>query len=303
MTLSPRQLLFTSCALLTAACGAGAGAGGEALAPVQGRPPSQAGRGPAQAAGAGSTAPSVAQAPGAPAGAATEGEDQAYESGAAPETRPGLGTTWGEDRSSRVTQTPFDRQTPSSPFAVATVYYNDNEGVTAMASQSSRSDYGDNVFPIMQSGITVRLLDESGRPLPSTRAGGRTYVVGEAGQRYTLEVSNHTGNRVEAVATVDGLDVIDGQPGSFEKRGYLVAPYATVAIDGFRRSSERVAAFRFGSVAESYAERKGEGRNVGVIGVAFFDEAGARWPWTDDEIRRRHDADPFPGRYAEPPPR
>ena len=92
------------------------------------------------------------------------------------------------------------------------------------------------------------------------------YIVGEHGQRYTIEVQNHTGNRVEAVATVDGLDVIDGRSGSFDKRGYLVLPYATLAIDGFRRSSETVAAFRFGSVAESYADRKGQGRNVGVIG-------------------------------------
>ena len=238
-------------------------------------------------------------------GSARDGasEDEAYAGKSAPEARPGLGTTWGEDRPSAVRHTWFDRRSPTNPFALATLYYNDRAGVSAMASESARSDYGDNVFPIMQSGITVRLLDEFGRPLPSTRAGGRVYVVGEDGQRYIVEVQNHTGNRVEAVATVDGLDVIDGRPGSFEKRGYLVAPFSTVSIDGFRRSDETVAAFRFGSVADSYAERKGLGRNVGVIGLAFFDEAGARWPWTDQEIRRRHDADPFPGRYAEPPPR
>jgi hypothetical protein len=40
---------------------------------------------------------------------------------------------------------------------------------------------------------------------------------------------------------------------------------------------------------------------VGVIAVALFDEAGSVWPWTDQEIQRRHDADPFPGRYAQPP--
>ncbi|MBN2192812.1 MAG: hypothetical protein JW751_08330 [Polyangiaceae bacterium] len=216
--------------------------------------------------------------------------------------RPGLGTTWGEDRSSYVTTTTFFRMNPDRPFATSTIYYNDAAGVHAMAAQSGRSDYYDNTYPVTSGQLEVVLLDPSMRPLPCTTAGGRAYVVGEAGERYVLRVQNHTGNRVEVVATVDGLDVIDGRPGSFRNRGYILNPWATLDIEGFRRSDSAVATFRFGSVEESYAERKGKGRNVGVIGVAFFDESGSRWPWTDEAIRQRHDADPFPGRYAEPPP-
>ncbi len=226
---------------------------------------------------------------------------QADEYRAERETRPGLATMWGEDRMSRVTEVSFARRNPSQPFADVSLFYNDRAGVSAMAAQSGRSDWYDNVFPVGMSRLTVRLLDERGLPLPSTRAGGRSYVVGEYGQRYVIQIQNQTGNRVEAVATVDGLDVIDGRPGSFQKNGYVIGPWATIQIDGFRRSSDTVASFRFGSVAESYAERKGEGRNVGVIGVALFDEAGSVWPWTDQEVQRRHDADPFPRRYAEPP--
>jgi hypothetical protein len=103
------------------------------------------------------------------------------------------------------------------------------------------------------------------------------------------------------VATVDGLDVIDGQPGSFEKRGYLVAPWSTVEIDGFRRSEDEVAAFRFGRVRDSYAAKRGSDRNVGVIGVAVFQERGSSWPWTERELRRRDSADAFPGRFAPAP--
>ena len=70
----------------------------------------------------------------------------------------------------------------------------------------------------------------------------------------------------------------------------------------FRRSADAVAAFRFSSVRSSYASKSGKGdRNVGVIGIAFFNEEGAQPTWSDEEIQRRHDADPFPGRYAEPP--
>jgi hypothetical protein len=64
---------------------------------------------------------------------------------------------------------------------------------------------------------------------------------------------------------------------------------------------DEVAAFRFGSVRGSYAARKGNDRNVGVIGVAFFAERGAETPWTRREMDRRNSADPFPGRFASPP--
>ena len=100
---------------------------------------------------------------------------------------------------------------------------------------------------------------------------------------------------------LDRFDVIDGRPGSLAKRGYLVAPFATVDIDGFRQNMDEVAAFRFGSVRGSYAGQKGNDRNVGVIGVAVFAERGARQPWTEREIQRRETADPFPGRFAAPP--
>jgi len=116
-----------------------------------------------------------------------------------------------------------------------------------------------------------------------------------------FEIVNQSANRFEAVVTVDGLDVIDGKPGALAKRGYLVAPFATVDIDGFRQSMDEVAAFRFGSVRGSYAGQKGNDRNVGVIGVAVFAERGATQPWTEREIGRRETADPFPGRFAAPP--
>jgi hypothetical protein len=64
-----------------------------------------------------------------------------------------------------------------------------------------------------------------------------------------------------------------------------------------------VAAFRFGSVKSSYAEQKhGDSRNVGVIGVALFNEQGTNpssWPIGDSG--QRLNADPFPGRFATPP--
>jgi hypothetical protein len=132
-------------------------------------------------------------------------------------------------------------------------------------------------------------------------------LAGETGQRYSIRIENRTNQRFELVASVDGLDVVDGKLASLNKRGYIVGPHGRVVIDGYRRSMSEVAAFRFGSVRDSYAAQTGEqgDRNVGVIGVALFSERGAAIgpdPYDlDTEAGRREAADPFPGRFAAPP--
>lgn len=215
--------------------------------------------------------------------------------------RPGLGTTWGETRESRVSSAHFDRARPLTPFALLSVHYNDRAGVSAMLRDPSLSDFRHDGVPTARGLITVRVVDENGFSLPTLVTPSRNLVVGEHGARYAIEIQNHSDLRFEAVVTVDGLDVIDGRPGSFSKRGYLVQPFSTVTIDGYRRSLDEVAAFRFGSAKNSYSAQKGDDRNVGVIGVALFEEQNARFPWTEREIERRERANPFPGRFAEPP--
>ncbi|HVJ18191.1 MAG TPA: hypothetical protein VM686_22380, partial [Polyangiaceae bacterium] len=193
------------------------------------------------------------------------------------------------------------RQCPNNPFSVTALNNNDESGINAMLHGASLVDFRVESVPAARGMVTVRLLDDNGTPLPTMASNGRHFVQGEHGQRYTIELHNNTSNRLEAVVTVDGLDVIDGRPGSISKRGYLVNAFATVEIDGFRQNMDEVAAFRFGSVRNSYAGRKGDDRNVGVIGVAFFEERGATMPWTQREIERRERANPFPGGFAQPP--
>jgi hypothetical protein len=251
-----------------------------------------AGGGPSRSALATGPAPASYEAAPASAGVAAGGESIQP----APD-RPGLGTQFGENVYSRVTEAPFERAT-SDPFAAVAVHYNDAEGVRAQA------DYrGGGLAPISAStpygGITIAVTDESGNSLPGFASSGRTYVVGAAGSRYNLRISNNTAGRFEVVASVDGLDVIDGKAASPGKRGYILSPNSTLTIDGFRTSDESVAAFRFAAVRDSYAARTGDDRNVGVIGFAFFAERGSRW--TTDELSRRESADPFPGRYSTPP--
>jgi hypothetical protein len=92
------------------------------------------------------------------------------------------------------------------------------------------------------------------------------------GKRYVVRVRNGSWTRAEVVVSVDGRDVVDGRPASFERRGYVVEPQGELTIDGYRLSEAAVAAFRFGTVPRSYAARKGDARDVGVIGVAVFAE-------------------------------
>jgi hypothetical protein len=128
------------------------------------------------------------------------------------------------------------------------------------------------VAPSARGGWSFDLLDDAGKPLPTFVHRGRTYVLGTAGRRYQVRVRNESGQRAEVVVSVDGRDVIDGGPSSMEKRGYLVDAHGEVRIDGYRLSESAVAAFRFGTVARSYAALEGDARDVGVIGAAIFPE-------------------------------
>ena len=217
----------------------------------------------------------------------------------APADRPGLGTKWGETRQSRVDLTNFERADRLQPIAEATIYYNDEAGIRAMAGAISwRGEW-----PLLSApaNVSVALRDQSGRFLPGFTVGNRWFVVGEAGRRYSIVVQNKSDLRLEVVLSVDGLDVLDGRKASLSKRGYIMAPHSKVVVDGFRQSMDAVAAFRFGPVRESYAQQKyGDSRNVGVIGAAIFQERGSR-TWTTAEIQKRLKANPFPGRFATPP--
>jgi hypothetical protein len=103
--------------------------------------------------------------------------------------------------------------------------------------------------------------------------GGSLYAAGQNGERYNLRVQNNTGERVEAVVTVDGRDVVSGELGNYKRqRGYVIEAYGSVVIEGFRQSLDQVAAFRFTDIGNSYSARRGSGQHVGVIGVAVFKE-------------------------------
>ena len=123
---------------------------------------------------------------------------------------------------------------------------------------------------------SISLIDASGRRLPTFYHRGERFVLGDWGERYLIRIQNQSGRRVEVVLTVDGRDVINGSPGRYQNRGYVVDPHSTLEVEGFRRSRSSVATFRFTNPSDSYAGRVGAGENIGVIGAAFFPERRRR---------------------------
>jgi hypothetical protein len=227
---------------------------------------------------------------------------QAIASERAKTERPGLATQFGEDLQRGMRQTRFERESMTTPLVTATIWYNDAAGARAMA-QNASSRSGDRAeVELFNGGLVVGVTDEWFQVLPGFVADARPYAIGEANARYAIRIANRSDFSFEVVASVDGLNVIDGRPASPERRGYVLAARDTMTIEGFRTSESTLAAFRFGRVSESYSVQMGHGdRNVGVIGVAFFQEKGQSPAYPSEDTRLRRDADPFPGEYAPRP--
>ena len=102
---------------------------------------------------------------------------------------------------------------------------------------------------------------------------GRQFVPGRPGDRFALRITNRSPNRVLAVTSVDGVNVVSGETASPDQAGYVLGPYQSFDVVGWRKSTSEVAAFYFTSIADSYAGRSGRPAHVGAIGVAVFRES------------------------------
>jgi hypothetical protein len=122
----------------------------------------------------------------------------------------------------------------------------------------------------------VQIIDrDTGSVLPMYRSRGEYWVAGSPGARYSIVIQNHRGERILAVAAVDGINVISGETGAWGQSGYVFNPGESYEIAGWRKSNVEIAAFNFTAASNSYADRTGRPANVGVIGVALFLERPA----------------------------
>jgi hypothetical protein len=119
----------------------------------------------------------------------------------------------------------------------------------------------------------VTIIDrDNGTTLSAHYYRGEYWVAGNPGARYAIEVRNCAGERLMAVTSVDGVNVISGATAAWDQSGYVFDPGEQYQITGWRKSHAEVADFTFTAAPDSYAGRTGRPANIGVIGVAIFRE-------------------------------
>jgi len=122
--------------------------------------------------------------------------------------------------------------------------------------------------PLIDLDLCVR-----GRPLPVYANSNDRYVEGRAKTPYAIRLRNRSAKRIEVVLTVDGINVITGDDGSFEDDGYILDPFQTTDIKGFLRGAGKAAAFTFGDRGDAYRTKLGrDAAHLGVVGAAVFEE-------------------------------
>jgi hypothetical protein len=121
--------------------------------------------------------------------------------------------------------------------------------------------------------IDVQIVDRSRNDVLSEyRHRGITYVAGRPGDRYAVRLTNRSAARVLVVLSVDGVNAISGETAATAQTGYVLSPWQSADITGWRKSDAEAAAFYFTALPDSYAARTGRPHNVGVIGAAVFRE-------------------------------
>ena len=220
-----------------------------------------------------------------------------------------LGTQWGDGRESVTKVVQASRLTPDRARDVGQMRYSDMDSIRrALGKYAERQT---NAL-LADGDVEMAVVSEgrAGYPIFASRGAKNYHVAGRAGERYELVYTNRSNRYYEVVATVDGLDVLSGKPGSIKSDGYLLRPGERLVIDGFRKSDREVAAFRFSGKDRAYANNTpaGDARNVGVIGTALFE---VRLDERDPDLPRRRapevelsDPRAFPAdgdRYAPPP--
>lgn len=151
--------------------------------------------------------------------------------------------------------------------------------------------------------VEVSIIDrDTSQWLPTHPYRNERWVAGIPGHRYSVRMTNTTGQRVLVVLSVDGVNAVNGQTAHPSQAGYVLGPWESAEITGWRKSLDDVAQFVFTDIGDSYAARTGRPDNVGVIGVAVFRESTPRpRPLPLPPIARggTHDAAPAARQQAE----
>lgn len=217
-----------------------------------------------------------------------------------------LGTQWGEVRDSVSKSVKAWRVSEDRPREVRELHYSDEDSIRRSLGEHAQRHKN---MLLADGDVELYVLDYSGGSLPIYVFRNHSFhLAGSKGERYELLYVNRSQRIYEVVATVDGLDVVSGRPGSIKNRGYLLHPGKTLVIDGFRKNPKEVAAFRFTekNKGRTYAGNTPAGnvRNVGVIGTALFEVNLGEKVGKESEWMKKNNPKAFPadgGTFAPPP--
>ncbi len=123
--------------------------------------------------------------------------------------------------------------------------------------------------PVVELAVVDR---DNGQLLPQYPSRSQAWIAGIPGHRYAVRMTNTSNQRVLVVLSVDGVNAVSGEDADPTQAGYVLGPWQSTEITGWRKSMEDVAQFVFTDLPDSYAARTGRPDNVGVIGIAVFRE-------------------------------
>lgn len=126
---------------------------------------------------------------------------------------------------------------------------------------------------MLYNNIEVNVLIR-GRCITEYPHNGETFIEGRHGSEFGIQVTNRNSFAVEAIVSVDGLSVTDGQTAGPNSSGYKLDAGRSITIPGWKLSDKAVSAFEFALKSSSYAAQTsgGDTANVGVIGVLVYRE-------------------------------
>lgn len=140
-------------------------------------------------------------------------------------------------------------------------------------------------------GVSIEVEGRSAPLYPAPDGSGRFYVEARLGARYAIRLDNRSHERLGVLLTVDGLNVISGErPKSWRwlpsdpGRMYVLEPWDSALVQGWRTSLDEVRRFTFVDEERSYATRSGKANaKMGWIEVAVYRQRHpiVRWPWQD----------------------
>lgn len=120
--------------------------------------------------------------------------------------------------------------------------------------------------------MNIEIIYE-GRVLRRHSHDGRQFIEAPPEGEYQIRLTNTVNRRRMAVVSVDGINVVDDSKASHDGPGYVLRPWESITIKGWRRSDEKGASFTFNGKHDGLSAQTGRGtKNTGVIGVAVFDE-------------------------------